>query len=105
MKITSRIFRVIVINVFLITALPALLFAEQEAESGRYVVKNLKVKAYYMNERNEVTRWMDEELVKIDTATGTVWKWVSERNSDKKGIKEYWQELAANETPMSEGCR
>jgi hypothetical protein len=72
---------------------------------ARYEVKNLKVKSFYINERGEIARWVDEELVKIDTFTGKVWKWMSEKDADKKGIKEYWQELEANELPMSQDAR
>ncbi|HNX90738.1 MAG TPA: hypothetical protein PKY78_07035 [Candidatus Omnitrophota bacterium] len=80
--------------------------AEDEASlKGRYEVKNLKVKGYYMNEQGELTRWVDDELLKIDTATGRVWKWVSERSRDKKEMKEYWEELISDTTPMPESGR
>jgi hypothetical protein len=80
--------------------------AQEEAiDIGRYEVKNIKIKSYYNNDQGELTRWADDELVKIDTVTGTVWRWVSERTRDKKQLKEYWQEMEASITPMSEGAR
>ena len=72
---------------------------------GRYEFKNLKVKSYYVNEQGELARWVDDELVKIDTETGKAWKWVSERSRDKKELKEYWKELEMDTTPMPAGSR
>jgi len=78
---------------------------EESGPVGRFAVKNLKVKSFYINEQGELTRWVDDELVKVDTATGRVWKWVSERSKDKKELKEYWEELMNDTSPMSEGGR
>jgi len=47
----------------------------------------------------------DDELVKIDTATGKAWRWVSERDRDRKVLREYWQEMVENDIPMAEGGR
>ncbi|MBF0494721.1 MAG: hypothetical protein HQL28_06285 [Candidatus Omnitrophica bacterium] len=78
---------------------------EQTTDDGRYVVKTVKLKSYYMNQQGELTRWADDELVRIDTRTGKVWKWVSERSLDRKELKEYWQQLEDNTVPMSDGAR
>jgi len=72
---------------------------------GRYEIKNLKVKSYYKNQQGELIRWTDDELLKIDTVTGTVWRWVSERDNNKKELKEYWKEVTDGETPMLDGSR
>lgn len=80
------------------------LFSEEVGE-GRYQLKNLNVKSYYMNQQNELTRWVDEELVKFDTVTGKTWIWVSERSEDRKELKEYWKELNENNVPITEGAR
>ncbi|MBF0252389.1 MAG: hypothetical protein HQL29_01100 [Candidatus Omnitrophica bacterium] len=83
------------------------LFAQEQSEeyNGRYQVKNLVVKSFFVDQQGVLTRWGDNELVKIDTATGRTWKWVSERTNDKKQMREYWQELVSNTTPMNEGAR
>ena len=80
-------------------------FAEGAVSEGRFQVKNLKVKSYYKNQQGELVRWADDELIKIDTQTGTVWRWVSERSFDRKNLREYWQEMEENEVPFVEGAR
>lgn len=77
----------------------------QDINIERYRVKNLKVKSYYENDQGELTRWVDEELLRIDTATGRVWRWVSERDKERKVLHEYWQEMVENDLPMSKEAR
>ncbi|MBF0215982.1 MAG: hypothetical protein HQL30_03195 [Candidatus Omnitrophica bacterium] len=79
--------------------------SQQEEQNGRYQLKTMKVKSFYADDQGELIRWADDELVKLDTATGRVWRWVSERSKDRKTMSEYWKEMSEGEEPMSEGAR
>jgi len=91
--------------IVLVIGIPGLSRAEEEPDVGRYQLKNLLVKSYYMNDQGELTRWSDKELIRVDTVTGKAWRWVSERSRDKKTLREYWKEMAEGDRPMSAGSR
>jgi hypothetical protein len=99
------------LNVILLLFLVAVYFAptvaqsQQEEQNGRYVLKTMKVKSFFVDDQGELIRWADDELLKLDTATGRVWRWVSERSKDRKAMSEYWKEMVEGQEPISEGAR